>query len=363
MAGRKQGAKRYPYAPDYTTEPGEILQETIEALGMTQKELASRTGYTPKHINQLISGVARITQDAALRLESVTGVPAHFWNNLECQYQEQNAKLDAAARAQEELEWLNEIPVKELMKRGALPRTSNKLEQLTSVLGFFQVASVKAWRTGWSQHQIAFRKAAGAEKCTGAIAAWIRIAEQQASRIDSPSYQSDQFDDALKEARLLTTEPPEVFVPKLQDLCARSGVALVLVPEIPGGRVSGAARWLGDDRAMIALNLRGKGNDRFWFTFFHEAGHILNDDRSEVFIDVDYSEDPRECRANEFAAETLIPSLYQKELQQLTNKSSVRMFAERIKIHPGIVVGRLQHDRLIPFSHMNDLKCRFQWSV
>ena len=176
MAGRKGGEERYAYEPDYATAPGEILQETIDALGMTQKELAARTGYTPKHINLLISGKARITPESALRLEKVTGVPAHFWNNLECQYQEHKARLEAAASAEEEIDWLREIPVKELVSRRVLPNTRDKLELFRAALRFFQVASVGAWRKGWSHHQIAFRKAAGAEACTGGIAAWVRLA-------------------------------------------------------------------------------------------------------------------------------------------------------------------------------------------
>lgn len=362
MAGRKGAKERFPYEPDYATEPGEILQETIDALGMTQKELAARTGYTTKHINLLISGKARITSEAALRLQNVTGVPAHFWNNLECQYQERKAMLTAASTAEEEAGWLEEIPTRELKKRGVLPDSRDKIELVRAALAFFQVASVNAWRKGWSQHQIAFRKAAGAEKCTGGIAAWVRLAELAAEKIECRPFEAKTFQSALEQARQLTTEPAEKFVPRLQSLCAESGVALVLVPEIPGSRVNGAARWLSENKAMIALNLRGKANDRFWFTFFHEAGHILNDDRAEVFIDVDYADDPREQGANEFAAEMLIPSRFSDELKTLKSKPAVCEFANRLGIHPGIVVGRLQHEQVILFRHMNDLKCRFQWA-
>ena len=361
MAGRKGGEERYAYEPDYATAPGEILQETIDALGMTQKELAARTGYTPKHINLLISGKARITPESALRLEKVTGVPAHFWNNLECQYQEHKARLEAAASAEEEIDWLREIPVKELVSRRVLPNTRDKLELFRAALRFFQVASVGAWRKGWSHHQIAFRKAAGAEACTGGIAAWVRLAELEAEKVSCEPFDAKEFRAALNEARKLTVESPEVFIPSLRNLCACSGVALSLVPEIPGSRVNGAARWLSEAKAMIALNLRGKFNDRFWFTFYHEAGHILNDDRNEVFVDVEYADDPRERGANEFAAEMLIPNQFAANLDALNSKAAVQDFANRVGVHPGIVVGRLQYNKAIPFSHMNDLKCRFQW--
>lgn len=362
MAGRKGAKERFPYEPDYATEPGEILQETVDALGMTQKELAARTGYSPKHINLLISGKARVTPEAALRLQNVTGVPAHFWNNLECQFQERKARLLAASTAEEQVGWLKEIPTSELIKRGVLPASRDKVELVRAALRFFQVASVEVWRSGWSRHRIAFRKAAGAGNCTGEIAAWVRLAELEAEKVSCQPFNTKAFQDSLEQARQLTTTSAEDFVPHLRSLLAESGVALALVPEIRGSRVNGAARWFSDTKAMIALNLRGKFNDRFWFTFFHEAGHLLNDDRTEVFIDVDYADDPRERGANGFAAEMLIPSRFSGELKSLKSKAAVREFASRIGIHPGIVVGRMQYEQVIPFSHMNDLKCRFQWA-
>ncbi|MFM8474512.1 MAG: HigA family addiction module antitoxin [Planctomycetaceae bacterium] len=88
---RRKTQSGFPFDPDYVTEPGDVLLETTEGLGITQKELAARTGFTAKHINQLIRGVARISPETALRLEKVTGVPASFWNHLETKYQERKA--------------------------------------------------------------------------------------------------------------------------------------------------------------------------------------------------------------------------------------------------------------------------------
>ncbi|MEX0701795.1 MAG: HigA family addiction module antitoxin [Planctomycetales bacterium] len=362
MAGRATKRERYAYEPDYVTEPGEILQETIDSLGIKQKELAARTGYSPKHINQLIKGIKRISPEAALRLEKVTRVPARFWNNLEAQYQERKARLADCESSPGDLAWLREVPTKELIKRGAIEDRKDQPGLLQSTLTFFGVASVAAFRKGWGQHQIAFRKSSGAEKCTGGIAAWVRLAELEAASIECKPFDSRKFDAALRKTRELTVKVPDEFVPAMQKFCAAAGIAVVLVPEIPGSRVSGAAKWLTPHKAMIALNLRGKRNDLFWFTFFHEAGHILNDGRDEVFVDVDYADDPREQAANQFAGAMLIPAIHDDELPDLKSKSAVRSFANRIGVHPGIVVGRLQHDKIIPFTHMNDLKDRLRWS-
>lgn len=138
-------------------------------------------------------------------------------------------------------------------------------------------------------------------------------------------------------------------------------MALALVPEIKGAPVNGAAKWLTADKAMIGLNLRGKSNDRFWFTFFHEAGHILNDSKKETYIDVDYEDDPREQSANQFAADILISPECTSQLPELHSYRAVMRFARSIGIAPGIVVGRLQREGIVPYSHLNRLKVRLEW--
>jgi len=366
MARQGASTQRFAYEPDYVTEPGSILQETIDSLGITQREFAARTGYTTKHINLLITGKARITPEAAVRLERVTQVPARFWNNLETQFQDRKARLAANETLAADLVWLKTIPTKELIKRGAIPAGATPVEMLEATLSFFAVASVDAWKSGWSKHQIAFRKSAGSgmgtDKCTGGIAAWVRLAELTAANIDCEPYDAGQFKSSLQQIRSLTGDEPSVFIPEMKKLCARAGIALALVPEIRGSHVSGAARWITSSKGMIALNLRGKRNDKFWFTFFHEAGHLLNDRRDEVFVDVDYADDPREQAANQFARDLLIPPAKAQHLSRLKSKVAVRQFAQQLGVHPAIVVGRLQHEGIIHFSHMHDLLVPLEWS-
>ena len=353
---------RYPFKPDYAVPPGRTLSSTLQALGIDQKEFARRTGYTEKHISQVMQGKASITPEAALRFEKVTGVPARLWNNLETQYREQLALLKSHEKSSEHLDWLDEIPIKELIKRGAIKKCDSQVEQLEACLGFFGVAEVRAWREGWKKRHIAFRKSICHESCDGAIAAWVRLAELQAQALECQPFDDAHFREALLQIRGLTTKPTDVFVTQMRVLCAAAGVAVALVREVPKAPISGAARWLSKSKAMIALNLRGKANDRFWFTFFHEAGHILNDDRTEVFVDIDYADDPREQAANDFAGEWLIPSTFRAALAGLKSAAAVTEFASEIGIHPGIVAGRLQHDKLVPFTHFNGLKVKLVWS-
>ncbi len=362
MATKTKRARRYPFEPDFAVPPGRTLSETIETQGIDQKELARRTGFTEKHISQIINGKAPISAEAAIRFEWVTGVPARIWNNLEAQYQEQKARLAAREQLQANLGWLKCVPVKELIKRGAIPDLRDPIELLTCVLQFFRVASVDAWRMGWQEPAaFAFRKSTAVAQQDGAIAAWLRLGELEAEARECGPYDEKRFRDVLTDIRALTTRDPKDFVPRMVELCAGAGVAVVFVPEIKGAPVSGAAKWITPKKAMICLNIRGKSNDRFWFTFFHEAGHVLKGSSREVFVDIDTMDDPEERAANEFAARLLIPSRHDAELPSLKSRVAVVRFARRIGIHPGIVVGRLQNDRILPHSHLNDLKVRFQW--
>lgn len=352
---------KIPFEPDYAVAPGRTLLETIEKLGIDQIELAERTGLTPKTVNLIINGKAPLTQQTAMLLELVTSVPARIWNNLECNYREQLARIDSHKQLEKQLDWLKEIPTKELIARGAIPATSDRVTLLSQTLKFFGVASVEAWHDGWSHGQFAFRKSHSATANDGKLASWLRLAELQGQQTTVSKYTKEQFKEVVESARSLTRSPPKDFVPTLIESFSSAGVVVCLVPEIPGCKISGAAKWLSMDKALIAVNLRGKKNDLFWFTLFHEAGHILNDSKKETYVDVGYSDDPREKNANHFARDLLIPLAYSQRLKSLKARSDVEAFAKEIGIAPGIVVGRMQHEQIIKYSYLNDLKETFEW--
>lgn len=352
--------KRYAYKPDYAVPPGGTLLETIKEIGFDQRELSKRTGLSTKTINLIIKGDSPITHETAIRLERVTGIPASMWNTLEANYREQLARLAEKEKLKQDLEWIKQIPTRQLIDRGAIePRKG--VDLLEEVLRFFGVASVDEWKKGWENPQFAFRKSKEVTEKSGKIAAWLQLCERTAHKIDCDDYDEKRFRHALKEIRGLTCEAPSVFVQEIISLCAESGVAVAMEPEIPGAAISGAAKWLSHEKAMIGLNLRGKTNDLFWFTFFHEAGHILNDSKKETYIDVKYEDDPREKKANRFAAELLIPSNHFGAKRTLRSRVKVIAFANSIGIAPGIVVGRLQREKIIPYTNLNGLKVKLKW--
>jgi addiction module HigA family antidote len=362
VRGKRKERATYAYDPDFAVAPGQTLQETIDALEMDQRELAQRTGLSVKHINQVIKGVASITQDTAIRLERVTGVPARMWNSLEADYRERLARLAERSQMQENLDWLKTIPVKELIERGKIREQPDPVSLLEEVLRFFGVANVAAWKEGWEKPQFAFRKSLAFEGQTGPMATWLRLCELEAAGVRCKVFGKARFQNALRDIRSLTFAGPDEFVPAMQARLADAGVAVVLVPEIKGAPVSGAAKWLTAGKAMIGLNLRGKSDDRFWFTFFHEAGHLLLDSKKQTYIDVDSADDPREEQASQFAANFLIPPNRAGELTKLKTYDDVRAFARSVGIAPGIVVGRMQHEGIVKFSQFNELRTKLHWA-
>ncbi|MFH1965670.1 MAG: HigA family addiction module antitoxin [Acidobacteriota bacterium] len=357
----KQPVNRY--VPDYLVTPGEVLDDYLESYGMTQAELADRTGLAKKTINEIIKAKSPITPETALKFERVLGRPAHFWNNLERQFQEDRIRLAEKTRLQSSLEWLKKIPVSRMVKWGWIEKKTQKVDQLEEVLRFFGIAAPDQWETVWKGCQVAYRQSQAFQAKPEAVSVWLRQGEIEGRQISCDPFDPKKFTAVLDEIRSLTTEKTEVFRPRLEELCASAGVAVVFIPEIPGTRIYGATRWIGN-KAIIQLSLRYKSNDHLWFTFFHEAAHILKHGRKEVFIEGSGLGCDKEDEANTFACNKLIPPA---ELRQFIDEDqsdldSIKNFAEKINIAPGIVVGRLQHERLIDYKSGNGLKVYYQWT-
>jgi len=304
------------YTPDDAVSPGEVLDDHLESLGMTQAELAARTGLTRKTINEIIKGKSPITHETALKFERTLGRPAHFWNNLERQYQEDRIRLEEQQRLESYLDWLKKVPVNAMAKKGWIVRHKDKRQQLEEILRFFGVVSPEQWQEVWQEYQVAFRQTQKFETRAESVSAWLRQGEIEARRINCAPFHHKRFQEILDDIRSLTRESLDVLVPRLVEQAASAGVAVVFVPELPKTGVFGATRWL-KGKPVIQLSLRYKSNDQLWFTFFHEAGHILKHGRKEIFIEGDGLDPAKEEQANVFARDKLIlPAAYRRFLDQ-----------------------------------------------
>ncbi|MDH4445426.1 MAG: HigA family addiction module antitoxin [Akkermansiaceae bacterium] len=351
------------FEPDFAIPPGATLEETMESLGMSQRDLAERTGLTVQTLNRIFKGEQPITYETANRLELVTGIAAAFWNNLETQYREQLSKIEQAQQMQSHIVWLKSIPVRELVERRVIPAETNKVVVLREVLRFYGVSSVESWHTVWDEPAAAARRSPFFQSSPGPTSAWLRLGQLEAREIHCAPYDKKRFLENLHLIRNLTVQPPSKFVPEMRRLCAEAGVALALIPEIQGAPWSGAAEWLTPAKAMILVSLRGKAEDKFWFSFFHEAGHILHDSKKERFIDdgKDYRDKPEEKRADEFAANILIPATHNASIQAARSAAEITRIASSLKISAGIVAGRYQFITR-KWSTFNGLKTKLMWA-
>lgn len=360
MSGRSAAALRFD--PDYAVAPGATLRSTLAEIDMTQSGLAARTGLSVKHVNQIVQGIAPITHETALAFEKVTGIPATVWNRLEANYRDRLARLEDRRPLPEDTAWLETMPIKELIRRGVITKTKDTGALLDQVCRFFGVANRRSWERVWREPLASFRKSPAFASDAGAVATWLRLGELEAAEIESAEFDPRRFRQALREIRTLTREDPERFQEEMVRLCAESGVALVFVPEITGTRASGATHWLTPTKAIIQLSLRYRADDHLWFSFFHEAAHVLLHSKKGTFVTGTESEDdPTEDEANAFAASFLIPRRYEAELFGLQSLEEIAAFAERIGIAPGIVVGRMQREGILGWNQGNGLKKRLRF--
>lgn len=338
------------------TPPGATIKEQLVDRGMSQKEFAVRMDMSEKHISRLINGEVQLTSDVAMRLEMVLGLPAHFWSNLENIYREKLVKAQAENEMDADLETAKKVPYNEMAKNGWVQETRNGIERVINLRKFFEVVQLGLIKEPTIQG-IACRRLGEGEKSDYALLAWAQKAKLEARNIQTDAINIEKLKASLPEIRKMTRQNPEVFCSTLCDTLAACGIALVFLPHIGGSFLHGATFYDGA-KIVIGMTVRGKDADRFWFSLFHEFGHIILGHIGQA----DGTTEEDEKNADTFARDTLIP---QAAFDAFTNresfdKPSIVRFAESVGIDPGIVVGRLQKERFIPFSWHGDLKTKYE---
>lgn len=350
------------YMPDIAIPPGDTLVEVLESIGMTQTELANRMGRPIKTINEIIKGKSAITAETAIQLERVLGISAKFWSNLEMTYQTILARIEAEKESEKQIIYLDKYPYSEMVRWGWVKQTNNKVERVIELLNYFGTTSLANLKLDYTtSFRGAFRHAPSNES----LAVWLRQGERNALNIPTKSFNANGFMDELHSIRNLTVDLERGFAENLTRRCAEHGVAVVYIPHLSKTYVNGATRWLSPDKALIQLSIRNRYEDIFWFTFFHEVGHILLHKKRERFIDFDDSDTSQEeIEANKFAADTLIPPEKYREFVGYADfsRNALSIFASEIGVSIGIVIGRLQHDGHISHSRFNILRRKLQWA-
>ena len=349
------------YFPDYLALPGETLAETLDELGMSQVELSKRISRPEKTISEIINGHKTITPDTAIQLERALDVPASFWNNLEKNYQELRARLQSRSDLVSEVEIAKKYPYSHMADLHWVEPASTPQEKAENLLLFFGVNSLSSVDTVMP---IALRKHNGSGGSRYSIQAWLRKGEIESRKIKTKPFNREKILKNISIFKTLSLKKPKEFNHELVQNLADCGVVLIFTHDLPSTQICGSARWLTVNKATIQLSLRGKYADIMCFTLFHELAHILVHSKKKYFVDfVNSKNSPKEdeAEADKFAAEKLISSEALSSFIKTgpITELKIRAFAEKLEIHPGIIVGRLQHDRIINFNQLNHLRVKY----
>ena len=336
--------------------PGDTIQETIDNIGMSQAELAERIGRSVPKLNELIKGKAPITQETATRLEYVLGVPADFWLNLEREYQSELHKIKQLEYLKHLTTWLKSFPISIMKKWNILPDTKDKTVLAESLLKFFRVASPNEWASIYKDTSLAFKIALKHTAEPEAISVWLRLGEVQAKNVSVNNFNKKRLRASLPEIKNICYQAPEDWLQKLQKIFAEGGVALVYTPSISKAPIYGATRWVKNNTVpLIQVTDRHKDYNSFWFTLYHELGHILYHGKKDIFIEgLEYIEqdNKKEKEADNFAARMLMAEKEKEELFKYPNYSVriISLLSEKFMIHESILVSQLQRKGLIPYN-------------
>jgi HTH-type transcriptional regulator / antitoxin HigA len=355
------------YQPSWISPPGSTIGNLLASKELSLEQFAELADFEVDFVKELITGVAPINVERASILETCLGPSAEFWLRREKQYRNSLERKDITNTAISEREFVGRFPVADLKKCGWIPEVSSLSEKAKAILDFFGVRSIAEWQSAFGNavSVAAFRTSPTIEANPFAVAAWLRKGEQESDGVTCSPWSRSSLRNRIPDMRkLVRIKDPADFLPKLIEICANCGVALVIARAPKGCRASGATRFLSADKALIIMSFRYKTDDQFWFTFFHEIAHLVLHTREALFLE-DGSEvtEDEEIEANKFAANVLVPDESQDELASIRcNMKSIVAFARKIGLAPGILVGQLQHIGRIKYDRLNSMKRRYSWN-
>ena len=341
--------------------PGEFIREEIEARGWTQEDLAEVLGRPLRLVNEIIMGKRGITPETANGIAAAFGTSAQFWMNLESMYRLSQARTRDTNTVERRARLYSLGPIKDMIKRRWLEPSENISILEQRFMEFVNAETLDAAPTFYAH---AARKSTP-YNTTPAQTVWLFRARQVAETMTANRYSPDLCSAAVEELRNLTSDPEETrHAPRL---LANAGIRLLVVEPFRGSRIDGACFWLSDDKPVVAISMRYDRIDYFWHTLMHELVHVKNQDglaNDKASIDTNRGErtpdQPEyEKQIDSSAAQTLVD---QAELEDFIDRhgsiysnKSIRGFASRLGVHPGIVVGQLQHRGEIEYSNFRQL--------
>lgn len=354
------------FQPQWFSAPGATIAQRLKSTNTTIEDFAWEMDFSESDAEDLIGGRMPITDLIAERLQVSLGVSAAFWRIRDAQYRNDVDRLAQQIPQDSAKKWLRDLPIRDMIAFGWIEDQPQLNGKIAECLRYFDIPTLEMWddRMAALLATSKLRTSQTLKSNPASLAAWLRKGEIEASQIRCQDWNADKFKTQLTDIRQLSWQKdPKTFVPQLREACAQVGVALVIAKAPDGCRASGATKFVSDRKAMLMLSFRYLSDDHFWFSFFHEAGHLILHGKDQTFFEGEPHElSNYEQEADEFSARTIIPECYQAEFNGLAiNKKSVLRFAIKIGISPGIIVGQLQHSGRLQHNYLNYLKRRYSW--
>ncbi|CAI2791391.1 Plasmid maintenance system antidote protein [Serratia grimesii] len=348
------------FQPDWVSPPGDTIIDLMDEHGLSDEELSKNIGLSLTRGQQLLEGKIRLDESLATKLENLFSVSTDFWIKRENAYRQQIEYIHKVNS-----DWLESLPVRDMMEFGWIPKTATRENKLRHCLSFFGINSVNEFfhKINSDAPLVAFRKSLNLETEPMADLVWLTRAEKLSAKQSCAVWDKKALLALLPELRRATNEPDMgIFIPFIRRILASAGVSLVVLPTPRGCRASGATCFFTPERATLIMSFRYLTDDHFWFTLFHEIGHLILHDAVRVRAeDKDGLSTQEEKEADKFAVDVLIPEEYRQQLGRYSVRHwrDIIRTARKMGVSKGIVLGYLQHEGLIPFSHLNRFKVRF----
>ena len=341
--------------------PGYYIKEIVDESGLTQEDFAKRLDTTPKNLSLLIRGEQNLSIDIAMKLSRMLGTSVAYWLRLQNTYDALVAEFKSEEELVQERDVFKVLDYKYFRDNFGLPDLPRKTdEQIVEVRKFLNVATLSV--LGKRDMAVSFRSASNQLSDANIIKAnaMVQIAINKALNINAPKFNKAKFKQAIEYALTLTKNHDE-FYPLIKKAFLDAGVIFVILPNLLGSKINGATKKIGNN-VMLMVNDRRLNSDTFWFTLFHEIGHIINGDYG---ISFEQEAGEKEASADKFAEDALInPDKYQEFIQnKVFSITAIKEFAELINRDPGIVLGRLQNDGLVEFNDWTLQSLRHKYKV
>jgi HTH-type transcriptional regulator/antitoxin HigA len=348
--------------------PGKVLARMMEERGWAQEDLARITGKARQSISEIVTGRNGIAPEMAVLLGAAFGNSPQFWLHLDQLYRVYMSTRNTSDV--EEMAALYSVaPIREMVKRGWIRPTDNSTDLRTELTSFFGVDPLN----DGINLPVATRRTVALPSLTPAEKAWCYRARQLARTMLINPYKPELADKAKSALRKLAVHPKEARL--IPQVLADHGIRFVVIEPLPGVKIDGAALW-DEIGPIIAVSIRHDRVDGFWFTVMHELEHIANQDPISVDsgmvdavkgVTISLVNDVAEDRANEGAATALIPTpemeSFVRRVGPFYSKDRIVQFANRIRIHPGIIVGQLQHREELGFTALREYLVKIRDNV